>query len=317
MKKLFLSLSVFLFMFAFVSLASATTLTVGNDDTLRSNIDTYTNFTIIDTNHPAVADGTLTIFNYYASNTQPFRFVLVDGDIVKWVSAEITPNDIGPQTWSPASPITIKSNWNLGLYFTQTGTIPFTYGGNPAWYEANNAGLPVVGESLDYAGSSGRVYSFIATGDVFVRSAAITSPLAGATVFGNVSFDATLTDIDGDDNVQWAVRKGTCAAEMGTVLGNVDSHSDPYEWNHITFHASADTSTWDNGEYCFVFNPTESVGDTPIRETREFIVNNITPPSNKDQCKNDGWETFNNPTFKNQGQCVSYVESNFHAGKRN
>jgi hypothetical protein len=33
------------------------------------------------------------------------------------------------------------------------------------------------------------------------------------------------------------------------------------------------------------------------------------PPTDKDQCKNDGWMRFNNPTFKNQGDCVSYVVS--------
>lgn len=30
-------------------------------------------------------------------------------------------------------------------------------------------------------------------------------------------------------------------------------------------------------------------------------------PTDKDSCKNGGWETFNTPTFKNQGDCVSYV----------
>ena len=30
-------------------------------------------------------------------------------------------------------------------------------------------------------------------------------------------------------------------------------------------------------------------------------------PTNKDQCKHGGWATFTNPTFSNQGQCVSYV----------
>jgi len=30
-------------------------------------------------------------------------------------------------------------------------------------------------------------------------------------------------------------------------------------------------------------------------------------PTNKDQCKEDGWKVFTNPNFKNQGQCVSYV----------
>lgn len=43
----------------------------------------------------------------------------------------------------------------------------------------------------------------------------------------------------------------------------------------------------------------------------------VGPPTEMSQCKNDGWKTFNNPTFKNQGSCVSYVQSNDHAGKRN
>ena len=39
-------------------------------------------------------------------------------------------------------------------------------------------------------------------------------------------------------------------------------------------------------------------------------------PSNKDECKNSGWKTFTDPSFKNQGQCVSYVQANEHAGKK-
>lgn len=31
-------------------------------------------------------------------------------------------------------------------------------------------------------------------------------------------------------------------------------------------------------------------------------------PMHRDDCKNDGWKTFNTPSFRNQGQCVSYVE---------
>lgn len=42
----------------------------------------------------------------------------------------------------------------------------------------------------------------------------------------------------------------------------------------------------------------------------------VGPPTNKNECKNGGWMSFNNPTFKNQGECVSYVQSNDHAGKR-
>jgi hypothetical protein len=42
----------------------------------------------------------------------------------------------------------------------------------------------------------------------------------------------------------------------------------------------------------------------------------VGPPTNKDQCKNGGWKTFNNPTFRNQGQCVSFVE-NHHDNDNN
>lgn len=31
-------------------------------------------------------------------------------------------------------------------------------------------------------------------------------------------------------------------------------------------------------------------------------------PTNKDECKKDGWRSFTNPTFRNQGGCVSFVE---------
>ena len=32
-----------------------------------------------------------------------------------------------------------------------------------------------------------------------------------------------------------------------------------------------------------------------------------TGPTSKDQCKKGGWKTFTNPSFKNQGDCVSFV----------
>ncbi len=43
------------------------------------------------------------------------------------------------------------------------------------------------------------------------------------------------------------------------------------------------------------------------------VVPPVTTPTNKDQCKGEGWKSFSNPTFKNQGQCVSYVTSHQQA----
>ncbi|MDD3190150.1 MAG: hypothetical protein PHI66_00425 [Candidatus Pacebacteria bacterium] len=104
------------------------------------------------------------------------------------------------------------------------------------------------------------------------RSAEITSPGTGEEVYGMVDFRATLID-DDNDNVSWAVRKGTCAAKTGTVLGNVDGHSDSYSWSGSgDFVATADTTSWGKGAYCFVFNPLEDAGESNIRLTREFEV---------------------------------------------
>jgi hypothetical protein len=46
--------------------------------------------------------------------------------------------------------------------------------------------------------------------------------------------------------------------------------------------------------------------------TQVPAVTQVGPPTSKNACKHGGWKTFNNPTFKNQGQCVSYVASHGH-----
>lgn len=95
---------------------------------------------------------------------------------------------------------------------------------------------------------------------------------------------------DGNDSVQWAVRSGTCDAGVGTVLGNVDGHSDAFAWDGTNFSASFDTTLVPNGSYCFIFNPTEDGGDANQRLTREFTVDNevVPPPSVADACETPG-----------------------------
>ncbi len=41
----------------------------------------------------------------------------------------------------------------------------------------------------------------------------------------------------------------------------------------------------------------------------------VGPPTHADACKNDGCKTFNNPVFKNQCECVSYVRASPRASK--
>ena len=141
--------------------------TIGNDVASRPYTDTYSNFVIIDTNNPADATGEIQTFRYYASALKPFRFLLVDGSwSVMWVGDEITPSELGVNTYEPASPVHVESGWNVGLYFAQTGVIPFDMAGLPVWWRANDSGLPAVGNILTFEGNGtqNRTYSFVAKG---------------------------------------------------------------------------------------------------------------------------------------------------------
>lgn len=61
-------------------------------------------------------------------------------------------------------------------------------------------------------------------------------------------------------------------------------------------------------------------------EDNGFLIDNLTfssgpipvvAPTNMNQCKQGGWQSFLSLLgFKNQGSCISYVQSNEHAGKR-
>jgi parallel beta-helix repeat protein len=69
-----------------------------------------------------------------------------------------------------------------------------------------------------------------------------------------------------------------------------------------------------------IVDPDGVVDYTPFRTAPVPDVDNdgvldscdsqIGPPTNKNQCKNGGWQNFNAPrTFKNQGDCIQYVNT--------
>jgi hypothetical protein len=53
----------------------------------------------------------------------------------------------------------------------------------------------------------------------------------------------------------------------------------------------------------------------------KIVVNGVqevptpTAPTSKNACKHGGWKHFSSPSFKNQGQCVSYWNHALHAAK--
>jgi hypothetical protein len=120
----------------------------------------------------------------------------VDGNVVKWVSDEITPPGIGPQILLPLTPVYVEPGWNLGLYFTSTGTVPFEYDGAPAYYTGGGSVLPVVGDILSYETPTNRIYSFVATGDAVLFSIEVVktaSPTAAAPSV-EVTYTYTVTN---------------------------------------------------------------------------------------------------------------------------
>lgn len=68
----------------------------------------------------------------------------------------------------------------------------------------------------------------------------------------------------------------------------------------VLFRESGTAHSADAEKGFLIDNLTLSSGPIPVE---------LVAPENKDQCKKDGWKVFNNPTFKNQGDCVSYVQS--------
>jgi len=52
-----------------------------------------------------------------------------------------------------------------------------------------------------------------------------------------------------------------------------------------------------------------------VNGTSEVPAPVATGPSTKSACKHGGWKSFTNPSFKNQGQCVSYVAHHTQHGK--
>lgn len=117
-----------------------------------------------------------------------------------------------------------------------------------------------------------------------------------------------------------------CAAGWQST-GNLISNSDAGRYDYSQFGGSPFT-TYANApvsvlggnvvEAFVVVDGSWSAAATAGDSEQTVLVDNITvntavttfDPPTKDQCKNDGWKKFNAPTFKNQGDCVSYVQSN-------
>lgn len=148
--------------------ALGVTATIGNDAIDRPNgPDSWSNFTIVDTNHPAPFDGTFSEVTFYAGRLGTINFVIVDESLlVTHVSADIPVTALGPQTVDLGL-VGITAGSNLGYYTHGTGVIDYTLmdptTAIDTLWEPLNAGKPAVGDLFNnVAGNysnNDRVYS--------------------------------------------------------------------------------------------------------------------------------------------------------------
>lgn len=120
----------------------------------------------------------------------------------------------------------------------------------------------------------------IAGGTALWRYSGATWPVTGEAGSVMKSWDTILSDYPG-------VRVRVTDSWLGVRVG--EPYADGYTENidMFKFATSSMSTVWD-------FEPTLM-------------------PSSPDECKKMGWMLFNSPTFKNQGDCVSYLNSNENA----
>lgn len=200
------------------------------------------------------------------SGTYTHQMNVTSMDLVTGVFSG-TGNYYGPPTWTHTGKVNGSS-------------VDFVVDYDSSSYYVNVIGtIALDGSMSGTAGNASQSFDWSTTtgAATFNRYAKITAPDEDEIVHGDVSFEAFLMDND-EDYVDWAVREGTCAAGTNTVFGNVDGFHDDYDWESGTdpykyeFSAVADTSGWDGGMYCFIFNPREDSGETGMRLTREFYI---------------------------------------------
>ena len=210
--------------------------------------------------------------------------------------------------------------WNQVLSKLSNAGINVTYPGI-AFKAGSNWAVPFVGNVDAFTiGINGTdtTYDFEASVDLTVPS--ITTPVNGATVTS-----AALTD------VAWTASTGTFSPFTYQYEAFSDAaYTSPIYTSGWLTTTQIPTPGTPDGIYYVRVRAQDAEGNLSAwsndsSNPYEIIVSEVTPtptpigpPTNMDQCKNDSWKTFNNPTFKNQGDCVSYVQSNSHAiGNKN
>jgi len=144
-----------------------------------------------------------------------------------------------------------------------------------------------------------------------------TNASAGATITGlegQTFTSASFTLADTSQCQGGSPRFNVYTTDGTFFLGcnNVILNGNTYTFDASTIAAGGNqvpfpTGTITGVEVLIDVQGTADLSDITVNGVAQSLQ--VGPPTSKDQCKDGGWRSFNNPTFKNQGQCVSFVAS--------
>lgn len=136
-------------------------------------------------------------------------------------------------------------------------------------------------------------FAFNATFDMSSLNTTLPNDVIVGVAYNTQSYGTAPIGVDGPYN---SLNVGV----VGTPVVGSDGDSDRVFWNTITAGWYTDGGVGGVGIFREDNNWTP-YGTTPIKITASSVM-----PASKDECKKDGWKSFGT-TFKNQGDCVSFV----------
>lgn len=135
----------------------------------------------------------------------------------------------------------------------------------------------------------------------------ITNPSEGDTVSGTVDVRGSVND-DNPDHYYLVIKDdGNHIVDGPGTVNDSTSFTDKslFSW---------DTTSLPDGDYTVWLAARDAAGnrdDSVSLDKVTVAVNNT--PDEMNQCKKGGWSSFYTPTFKNQGDCVSWLQSSPNA----
>jgi hypothetical protein len=152
----------------------------------------------------------------------------------------------------------------------------------------------------DSTGSCNNGYAFNANFDLSSLNVTLPNDIIVSLAYNTQSYGTAPIGVDGPYN-----SLNVAVPENQPVTVGTDDNVAEVFWNTITPQWYADGGVGGVGIFRKDTN-WAPYGTIALRV--ETTIPLVGPPTDKDQCKKDGWKLFNNPVFKNQGQCVSFVE---------